>query len=227
MTQHQHDHEHVTGDDDRYKQSYWDNRYLSRPSLWSGKPNPQLVAETGSLPAGRALDIGAGEGADAVWLAEQGWQVSALDLSTVALERAAAHAAERGPEVAGRIRWLHHNILEWEPPAASFDLVTCHFVQVPAGPREVLFDRMAAAVAPGGTLLVVGHHFSDLETTVPRPPQPELFYTGDDVARCLEPDEWEIVTNAAVPRSVTDPEGNAATVHDSVLRARRWVEAGG
>ena len=84
-----------------------------------------------------------------------------------------------------------------------------------------MFRRLAAAVAPGGTLLIVGHHPSDLQTTVPRPPLPELFYTGDDIVGLLDDADWTIVTNAASPRTATDPDGNAVTVHDSVLRAAR------
>nr|WP_231385986.1 type 12 methyltransferase [Rhodococcus aetherivorans] len=87
--------------------------------------------------------------------------------------------------------------------------------------RDVLFRGLAEAVAPGGTLLIVGHHPTDLQTTVPRPPRPELFFTGADVVALLDPDGWDVVTEAAVARSVTDPDGRAVTVHDTVVRARR------
>jgi hypothetical protein len=85
----------------------------------------------------------------------------------------------------------------------------------------MLFDRLAAAVAPGGTLLVVGHHPSDMETTMPRPKMPEVFFTGDEIADRLDPGLWEIVTNAGPGRTATDPEGRPVTIHDTVLRARR------
>ncbi len=206
---------------DRYSEAAWDERYRSRESLWSGKPNPYLVSETQDLTAGSALDAGAGEGADAIWLADRGWRVTAVDLSGVALERAAVHAAERGVAIADRIEWRHADLTSWDPQGASFDLVAVHYLHLPAAVRADVFGRLAAAVAPGGTLLIVGHHPSDLETTMPRPPLPELFYTGDDVANLLDADEWEIVTNQAPARVATDPDGNTVTIHDTVFRASR------
>ena len=88
---------------DPFSQESWDERYRSRSALWSRNPNPYLVAEAGDLTPGTALDVGAGEGADAIWLASRGWRVTAVDLSAVALERASAHASELGPDIAGRI----------------------------------------------------------------------------------------------------------------------------
>jgi SAM-dependent methyltransferase len=206
---------------DMFSEEAWDERYQSRPSLWSGKPNPNLVSETQDLTAGSALDAGAGEGADAIWLAERGWRVTAIDVSTVALQRAAAHAAERGPEIADRIAWRQADLRSWDSGAEGFDLVAAQYLQLPAALRTDVFGRLAAAVAPGGTLLIVGHHPSDLQTTVPRPPMPELFYTGDDIAALLDADGWEIVTNDAPGRSATDPDGQQVTIHDTVFRATR------
>lgn len=206
---------------DMFSEAAWDERYQSRPSLWSGKPNPNLVSQTQGLTAGTALDAGAGEGADAIWLAEQGWRVTAIDVSTVALQRAAAHAAERGPQIADRIEWRHADLRSWDPGTEGFDLVVAHYLQLPAALRADVFGRLATAVAPGGTLLVVGHHPSDLQTTVPRPPMPELFYTGDDIAALLDVNRWKIVTNDAPGRAVPDPDGNAVTIHDTVFRATR------
>ncbi len=206
---------------DMFSEAAWDERYQSRPSLWSGKPNPNLVSETQGLAAGTALDAGAGEGADAIWLAENGWRVAAIDVSTVALQRAAAHAAERGPEIADRIDWRQADLRSWDPGAERFDLVAAHYLQMPAPMRADVLTRLAAVVAPSGTLLIVGHHPSDLQTTVPRPPMPELFYTGDDIAALLDADGWEIVTNDAPGRAATDPDGNTVTIHDTVFRATR------
>jgi SAM-dependent methyltransferase len=206
---------------DMFSEAAWDERYQSRPSLWSGKPNPILVSETQGLTVGSALDAGAGEGADAIWLAERGWRVTAIDVSTVALERAATHAAERGQEIADRIEWLQTDLRSWDPGAETFDLVAAHYLQMPAALRAEVFGRLAAAVALGGTLLIVGHHPSDLQTTVPRPPMPELFYTGDDIATLLDAGGWEIVTNDAPGRTVTDPDGDPVTIHDTVFRAMR------
>jgi SAM-dependent methyltransferase len=206
---------------EQFDQAFWDERYLSHATLWSGNPNRHLVAEAEKLPPGLALDAGAGEGADAIWLAGRGWEVTAVDISAVALERGAGYAAKAGADIAGRITWSREDLIDWEPPRDQYDLVSTHYLHLPSPPRNVLFDRLAAAVAPGGTLLIVGHHPSDMETTMPRPKMPELFFTGDDVAERLDPARWEIVTNAAAGRTATDPEGRAVIIHDTVLRAHR------
>jgi hypothetical protein len=98
--------------------------------------------------------------------------------------------------------------------------VTAQYLHLPTAARAVAFGALAAAVAPGGTLLIVGHHPSDLQTSVPRPPLPELFYTGDEI-EALIGGGWDIVTNAAPGRAATDPDGNAVTIHDTVFRAAR------
>ncbi|CAA9556249.1 MAG: Thioredoxin reductase [uncultured Thermomicrobiales bacterium] len=199
----------------------WDERYRSRAAVWSGAPNPQLVAEAADLMPGTALDAGSGEGADALWLAARGWRVSAVDFSVTALARGAAQAEVLGDEVAGRIAWVHADLTAWEPPEGDFDLVSAQFMHLPAAPRRALFARLATAVAPGGTLLIVGHHPSDLETTVPRPPLPDLFYSAEEVAGSLDPEEWDILVAEARPRNASDPEGRTVTIHDTVLRAQR------
>ena len=201
--------------------AFWDARYGSAHSLWSGNPNRQLVAEAEGLEPGTALDAGAGEGADAIWLAERGWQVTAVDVSGVALGRAAEHAAKAGDEVAARIRWQREDLREWIPPERAFDLVTSQYLHLPGTLRSTLLARLAAAVRDGGTLLIVGHHPMDLETTLQRPNHPELMFTGDDIVREIGGDGWEIVTNVAAERETTDPDGRPVTAHDTVFRARR------
>ncbi len=208
-------------DERMINEHFWDERYRSASALWSGSPNPQLVAEAADLAPGAALDAGCGEGADALWLAERGWRVTAVDFSAVALERGAAQAVERGADVARRIEWLHEDLTAWVPAAASYDLVSAQFMHLPKRPREALFRALAAAVASGGSLLIVGHHPSDLQTAIPRPPLPELFFTASDVAALLDPHGWDIVVSAARERAATDPAGRTVTIHDAVLRARR------
>jgi len=204
-----------------FGQEFWDERYRSKSELWSGEPNAHLVSQASELSPGTALDVGSGEGADAIWLAERGWQVTAVDVSTVALSRGATRASEVGADVARRIDWLHEDVLTWSPDPMSFDLVSAQFMHLPERPRKSLFQRLAGSVAPGGTLLLVGHHPSDLQTTVPRPPMPELFFTASEIAVSLDTHTWEIAVVAAPERSTTDPEGQTVTIHDAVLAARR------
>src|SRR5690349_19886130 len=130
--------------------------YRSTDALWSGKPNAQLVAEAADLPPGRALDVGCGEGADAVWLAARGWRVTALDVSEVALDRAAQHARAAVVEVA----WLHAGLVEADLPV--FDLVSAQYPALLRTPTDDAERGWLGAGAPGGTLLVV-HHDVDAE----------------------------------------------------------------
>ena len=201
-------------------QEFWDERYSAESRVWSGNPNVQLVSDTADLATGAALDAGAGEGADALWLARQGWTVTAVDISPVALNRGAAQAAEAGTDVADRIQWVPADLTTWAPPPATYDLVSAQFLQLPAEQRIPLFARLAASVAPGGTLLIVGHHPSDMQTAVSRPSMPDLYFTAEEVAETLDPTEWDAVTETR-PRTVTDATGHPATIHDAVLRARR------
>lgn len=201
-------------------EDFWNERYRSRDRIWSGEPNRHLVAEVAGLEPGRALDVGSGEGADALWLAERGWRVTAVDISSVALDRAETHARGRGAQISERLTWLRADVTRWSPPEPPFDLVTAQFMHMLPNPRARLFADLAAAVAPGGELLVVAHHPSDLETGVPRPPMPELFYEGDAVTAALGEGEWEVLVDESRPRRQTIDDVTYA-VHDLVVRARR------
>ncbi|SIR59124.1 bifunctional NAD(P)/FAD-dependent oxidoreductase/class I SAM-dependent methyltransferase [Micromonospora avicenniae] len=201
-----------------FTEQAWEQRYASRPSVWSGRPNPQLVAEATALTPGRALDVGSGEGADAVWLARRGWRVTAVDISRVALERAATHAGDAG--VADRIEWIHADVREQPPAEVGYDLVNAQFMHLPGNERDVLFARLAAAVAAGGTLLIVGHHPWDLRTSINRMHLPEMMYTAEELAAALDPTGWDVRAEAR-PRTAVDPQGREVTIHDAVLVARR------
>jgi hypothetical protein len=187
--------EQAHGTDPVFGEGFWDERYRSARRLWSGNPNPQLVAEVAGRPAGRALDAGCGECADAIWLAGRGWTVLAADISGVALERAVQHARDTDPAAVARIEWRQVDLLARPPEPGCFDLVSAQFLQLPLQPRTRLFTALAAAVRQ---LLVVGHHPSDLATGVPRPPMPELFYTPDE-------GEWPGLATAPPARVVSRP----------------------
>jgi SAM-dependent methyltransferase len=203
-----------------FDEAFWDARYGGADAIWSGNPNPQLVAEAADLAPGAALEVGCGEGADAIWLAQRGWQVTATDLSGVALGRAAGHAEAAG--VADRIEFRHVDITEWAIPESAFDLVTAQFMQLPSLQRVQLHRRLAAAVAPGGSLLVVGHHPSDLEGEMPRPRLRDWMFTSDDVAAVLDPQQWTVLVADRRARQAPHPEdGRPVVIHDAVLKVRR------
>jgi SAM-dependent methyltransferase len=204
-----------------WTQEFWDERYRSADTIWSGNPNPHLVAQVADLQPGTALDVGSGEGADAIWLAVRGWHVTGIDVSTVALDRAAERAAKAGKEVSDRISWRQTDILSWDPAPQQFDLVSAQFMHLPRSAREVVYHRLAVAVRPGGSLLIVGHHPSDLETTMRRPNLPDLFFTADQVAVGLDPNEWHVIVAAAPERQTLDPEGRPVTIRDAVMYAIR------
>jgi SAM-dependent methyltransferase len=218
-----HESEHAaaqhTSDADDYERVFgeqaWDERYRAKTQTWSGNPNPVLVTEVADMPPGTALDAGAGEGADAFWLATRGWRVTGADISTVALKRAADEAGRLGLD----IEWLHIDLTR-QPAPGAYDLVSAQFLHLPAVARQVLFGHLADAVLPGGTLLVVGHDPSDMNTTVPRPNLAEMGWTADEAAGSLG-DGWIIEVAEARPRLATDPDGKQVTIHDAVLRARR------
>ena len=198
-----------------HSEAAWEERYKSRAHIWSGEPNPTLVTEVTPLSPGSALDVGCGEGADAIWLAARGWTVTGVDLSPTALARAAEHGRQRGVEVT----WQHLDLTRTTPDA-TYDLVTAHFLHLPRERRRVVFADLMAAVAPGGTLLIVGHDPSDIGTTMPRHHLAEMGWTVAEIVESLG-EEWTIDVAEARPRSAVDPEGRTITIHDAVLRARR------
>jgi SAM-dependent methyltransferase len=214
-----HDHS-CTDENDLLSREFWDHRYASKDALWSGNPNPHLVDQVAELTPGTALDVGSGEGADAIWLAARGWQVTGLDISQVALDRAAGHAARSGPEIAQRITWRQGDLLSWSL-TDRYDLVTAHFIQLPGPARRLLHRQLAAAVRPGGSLLIVGHHPADLKTSAGRPDIPDFLFTAEQVAEELDPQRWDVVVAAAPERQIVDPEGRPVTISDAVLRAVR------
>lgn len=194
---------------EKFDKTFWEERYRGHAATSGMAPNAQLVAEAGDLPPGTALDAGCGEGADARWLAERGWRVTAVDIAANALRRAQQHTEPLGADLTGRIDWVAADLTHWTPPEDHFDLVSTQYVH-PAAGRAALFRRLAAAVAPGGTLLVVGHHPSDPHTTGSHAPVPEVHFTAEEVAADLDPDRWDIVVAEARTRTVDGRDGHGA-----------------
>jgi SAM-dependent methyltransferase len=193
----------------------WDEMYRSRDQVFSGAPNPVLVAEVAGLQPGQALDVGCGEGADAIWLARRGWRVTAADISPTALHRAAASATD----IADRVAWERADLTGTPPPAAAFDLVSAHYYPLPRQPDHAAVRGLLDAVAPGGTLLFVTHDLADL---APRPEQgfdPVDYYQPGDIVRLLD-QHWTVLVNEIRPRAASAPAGTQHT-HDAVLRAQR------
>lgn len=205
--------------DVQFTQEFWDDRYQSAERLWSGQPNAQLVAQAGDLTPGDALDVGSGEGADAIWLASRGWTVIAVDVSAVALQRAAVHAAEQSDKIASRITWQREDMRSWDPGPGRFDLVTAQYMYLPVPEFERMQARLAAAVRPGGTLLVVGHHPDDVRARGAM--VADMAWSAGQLAAGLAGADWDIVVAADLARQATDADGQPVPVTDTVLRAVR------
>ncbi|MDQ1749408.1 MAG: hypothetical protein QOE71_464 [Pseudonocardiales bacterium] len=197
-------------------QAEWDGRYADREQLWSGQPNGALVAEVGALTPGRVLDVGCGEGADAVWLASGGWDVTAIEVSGVALERAAGHARDAGVAV----RWVHAELAQAMLPPASFDLVSAQYPALLRTPDAAAERALLAAVAPGGVLLLVHHAGMDTQQVHDGGFDPADYVWLPMVAALLN-DDWEVERDEQRPRVAPDGGAGAHPTGDQVLRARR------
>ena len=196
---------------------FWEKHYRRREQVWSGRANAVLVDVVGSLPVGTALDLGCGEGGDAVWLARLGWRVTAVDISATALERASTSASAAGVE--DRIDFQRHDLARTFP-VGVFDLVSAQYLQSPVEfPRDRVLQLAARAVAPGGLLLVVTHasapswSWADHHTSFPTPE--EVLAALD-----LAPGRWSTERLGAPERHATGPNGESGTVTDNVIAVR-------
>jgi SAM-dependent methyltransferase len=195
----------------------WDARYSEGDGArWSGRPNGRLLAEVASLRPGRALDVGCGEGADAIWLASNGWTVTAIDISEVAVTRA-REAAER---VGAAVEWVHGDALHTPFPAGSFDLVSMQYPALPKAAGEAAVRKLLDTVRPDGLLLAVYHDLTDehREHLESRGVDPADYVDADDLGRLLG-GEFTIELHAVQPR--IDPPPDHRDIADVVLRARR------
>jgi 2-polyprenyl-3-methyl-5-hydroxy-6-metoxy-1,4-benzoquinol methylase len=202
-----------------FDKHYWDQHWQHAHEAPSdvrkmGSPNPYLVDTASVLPPGTALDAGCGDGSEAIWLATNGWQVTAADVSAAALARAAERAAEA--DLVGSVTWIEADLTVWRP-AQQFDFVTTNYAH-PAMPQLDFYARIAEWVAPGGTLLIVGHlHHSALETEGQHPPATASVTLSDVTAR-LDKAEWEIGTAEENSRAII---GRELPLQDVVVRAVR------
>jgi 2-polyprenyl-3-methyl-5-hydroxy-6-metoxy-1,4-benzoquinol methylase len=192
----------------------WESRYQGEEFLWTDLPNRFLVAETEALEPGRALDVACGEGRNAVWLAARGWRVTGVDFSAKALEKAQSLAERRGVEV----DWVCADLREYQPPLQAFELVVVLYLQLAAEMRETIFSRVASAVAPGGTFLLVAHDASNLERGYGGPRNSAVLYDADEVVSSL--DGFEIERAGTVVRPVETPDGRREAI-DVLVRAGR------
>ncbi len=195
----------------------WDERYAGAEFEWSMHPNQFVAAELAELPPGRALDLAAGEGRNSVWLAERGWSVTAVDFSRVGLEKGRKLSAARGV-ADGRVDWVVADLSEYSPARAAFGLVLIAYLQVDAALRARVLAGAAAALTPGGTLLVVGHDLTNLTEGVGGPQSPDVLYTPEAITAGLP--GLRIVRAERVRRTV-ERDGAQATAIDTLVRAER------
>jgi len=194
----------------------WDQRYSGEDLLWRADPNRFLVAQVGDLHPGRALDVACGEGRNAVWLAERGWQAVGVDFSEVGLRKARELANGRGVNV----DWVAANLIDYRPDPRAFDLVLVFYLQVSAAQRRPILQAAAEAVAPGGTFLLVAHDSTNLEHGHGGPQDPAVLYTAHDVVTDVEGRGLQIERAERVERPVQTPDGERVAL-DALVRARR------
>ncbi|ADG97232.1 Methyltransferase type 11 [Segniliparus rotundus DSM 44985] len=196
-------------------QDDWNELYQEHEHIWSGLPNAALVAEVSDLAPGLALDVGCGEGGDASWLAEHGWKVVAADISSVAIERAAAAVPQES------VTWLCADLVACPPEPKRYDLVSLQYYPLPLAAGEQGASGFIEAVAIGGVLLVVGHDMHQHAQHQHKDPRfnPADYYVPSQIADLLDSD-WEILMHEARRRERPLPDGSEAP-DDLVLKAVR------
>ncbi|MFN8079086.1 MAG: methyltransferase domain-containing protein [Kineosporiaceae bacterium] len=200
---------------------FWEQRYAGDAPVWSGRVNRTLadVLTSRAIPAGRALDLGCGEGGDAIWLARQGWQVTAVDISPTAVARGAAAAAEAGLD--GAVTWVAHDLTSWQVPA-DYDLVTGAFFQAPVELARIeILRRVAGHIAPCGHLLVISHAAAPPWAPPEHIGNHRFLTPAEELTELALDDGWDVVLAEVRPREVTDPDGAPALIDDGVLLLRR------
>jgi len=205
---------------------HWDDRYAASDAVWSTTPNIFVEQFTAGLHPGTVLDLGAGEGRNSLWLAEQGWTATAVDFSAVALDRARVWAEQRLADASDRLTTVVADLLEYRPTQA-FDLVLVIYIHLPATDRGAVLRTAAAAVAPGGSLLVVAHHSGNFEHGHGGPQNPALLYDENEIAVDLVDTGLEPVLLEAARRPVQSPEGQDVAIDAIGMFRRPSVKDGG
>jgi SAM-dependent methyltransferase len=198
----------------------WNRRYASQELVWSAEPNRFVAEEVEGLPPGRALDLACGEGRNALWLAAQGWDVTAVDFASAALEKGRRLAEHHGIEV----EWVEADATAWEPAPASFELVVIAYLQLPADHLTAALRHAVDGLAPGGTLVVVGHDRANLTEGHGGPSDPAVLYDADEIVAQL--DGLVVERAGRVRRPVSTPDGVVEAI-DTLVRARRPAGADG
>jgi 2-polyprenyl-3-methyl-5-hydroxy-6-metoxy-1,4-benzoquinol methylase len=194
----------------------WDERYAGHELLWHAEPNRFVVEEVGGLAPGTALDLACGEGRNAVWLAEQGWRATGVDFSAVALAKGRRMAEQRGVTV----EWIESDLREWEPPG-RFDLVIVMYLHLPEQTRRATFATAARAVAPGGTILVVGHDRENLTAGTGGPQDEAVLFTAAEVVGVLDAVGGFTIRRAEQVRRQVETEDGPVDALDALVRAER------
>jgi SAM-dependent methyltransferase len=186
--------------DQDYWEQLWDRTLREHPDrVAQRRPNAHLVTEIAELRPGRALDAGCGHGAETLWLAAHGWQVTAVDFSASALAHARSTADALGAAIADRVVWVEGDVAVWRPRPGDFHLVVCLYVHI-AGAVDEMVRRLAGAVAPGGTLFMVGHRPIDPDTGRPTAAANQVQISVEGVVAALDPRAWEFVVAEERPR---------------------------
>jgi SAM-dependent methyltransferase len=210
-------------DMDSSNKTAWNQRYTDSELVWSAAPNIWVEQLTKDLPPGKALDIAAGEGRNALWLAARGWHTTAVDFSAVALQRARSLAKEQlGPD-AGALETLEADVQTWVPQAGSYDLVLVVYLHLPKRQRSAIMRAAAEAVAPGGTLLIVGHDLENLTSGHGGPQDPVVLYRPSDIVADIEGTHLVVVRAETAVRSLTDGQGQPTEALDALVLARHIV----
>jgi len=198
----------------------WDSRYEQTDLMWSQGPNQWIEQVTAELPPGKALDLAAGEGRNAIWLASRGWEATALDFSAVALDRASRIASERLGDGAARFSTLCEDLFTYTPQPGAYDLVIVVYLQVAADQRTRVLRAAAEAVAPGGTLVVTAHDTANATRGYGGPQDPAVLYSAGDVTADIDGAGLMVLRAELVTRVVTTPDGDREALDCLVVATR-------